>query len=292
MELKRSRKSRVDFNNRRIAGMNGNPRNSCTLGLIVALSIGGWGLPFAIGGQSEMTEHPRHSSEESLLNVNTLIGNPVIDNTGKQLGTVKDLLIDQASGHIAYIILAYGGTFGGIFGIGVENYSIPWNEVVLIKKDTKMLVQVADAAMGKTGTKHEKVSGDNQIASRGGGKGFDSATVGTLEGTVENVDKELLSPGVGLMDSLVVLDVKTASGEERVHVGPDDYLKQQGIEIKKGDTVEVTGSRITRDGENLFLASNIILKENGNVLILRQKDGTPKWKQGKGINTKSKTRNE
>jgi hypothetical protein len=116
--------------------------------------------------------------------------------------------------------------------------------------------------------------------------------VGTLEGTVENVDKELLSPGVGLMDSLVVLDVKTASGEERVHVGPDDYLKQQGIEIKKGDTVEVTGSRITHDGENLFLASNIILKENGKVLILRQKDGTPKWNQGKGINTKSKTRNE
>jgi sporulation protein YlmC with PRC-barrel domain len=272
--------------------MKGNRRNSRTLGLILTLTIGGGGLSFAIGGQSVVTENPGHSSEELLLNASTLIGNPVIDNTGKQLGTVKDLLIDQASGHIASIILAYGGTFSGIFGIGAENYTIPWNEVMLIKKDAKMLVQVADAPMGKTGTKLETVSRDNQIASRGGGKGFDSAIVGTLEGTVENVDKELLSPGVGLMDSLVVLDVKTASGEERVHVGPDDYLKQQGIEIKKGDTVEVTGSRITHDGENLFLASNIILKENGKVLILRQKDGTPKWNQGKGINTKSKTRNE
>lgn len=272
--------------------MNGNPRNSCTLGLILALTVAGGGWSFAIGGQSEGTLHPSHSTEETLLNANTLIGNPVIDHTGKQLGTVKDLLIDQASGHIAYIILAYGGTFGGILGIGAENYSIPWNEVVLVKKDTKMLVQVADVPMGKTGTQHEKVSRDNQMASRGGGKGFDSAIVGTLEGTVVNVDKELLSPGGGLMDSLVVLDVKTTSGEERVHVGPDDYLKRQGIEIKKGDTVEVTGSRITRDGKNLFLASNIILKENGKVLILRQKDGTPKWNQGKGINSKSKTRNE
>ena len=273
--------------------MNGNRKNSRTLGLILALTIGGGGLSFAIGGQSVVTENPGHPSEEHLLNASSLIGNSVIDTTGKNLGTVQDLLIDQASGQIAYIILAYGGTFGGIFGIGAENYSIPWNEVVLIKKDTKMLIQVAEAPIGKTETNNKNDSGHNQIASGGGGaQGFDSATVGTLEGTVENVDKELLSPGVGLMDSLVVLDVKTASGKERVHVGPDDYLKQQGIEIKKGDRVEVTGSRLTTDGENLFVASNLILKGNGKVLTLRQNDGTPKWNQGKGINSKSKTRDE
>jgi sporulation protein YlmC with PRC-barrel domain len=273
--------------------MKGNRRNSRTLGLILALTIGGGGLPFAIGGQSEMTENPGHPSEELLLNASTLIGNSVIDTTGKNLGTVQDLLIDQASGQIAYIILAYGGTFGGIFGIGTENYTIPWNEVMRIKKDGKMLIQVAEAPIGKTETNNKYNSGHNQIASgAGGARGFDSATVGTLEGIVENVGKEFLSPGVGLMDSLVVLDVKTASGKERVHVGPDDYLKQQGIEIKKGDRVEVTGSRLTTDGENLFVASNIILKGNGKVLTLRQNDGTPKWNKGKGINSKSKTRDE
>jgi sporulation protein YlmC with PRC-barrel domain len=264
-------------------------RNNGMLSLVMMFALAGGGMAFGLNEQSEMTDRAGSSSEELLLNANTLIGNTVIDKTGKDLGTVKDLLIDQATGQISYIILAFGGTLG----IGQENYSIPWKEVTLAQKDKEIIVQVAEAPIQKTQSKDTHTSSrQNMTAAATVENDFDPASLETMEGTVENVDNEILEPGVGLTDSLVVLDVKTATGKERVRLGPDDYLQQQGIEIKEGDQVEITGSRVTRDGENLILASKVTLKRDGKVLALRQTDGTPKWNPDKGINTKSKTRNE
>ena len=47
------------------------------------------------------------------------------------------------------------------------------------------------------------------------------------------------------------------------------------MKIKENDQVEVTGSRIYFDGENLFTASEV--KKGDEVIILRDEDGLPKW---------------
>lgn len=122
--------------------MNTRPKNSGMIGLALAFALIGGGMSFALS-ESALP------SRELLLNANTLIGNTVIDKAGKELGTVKDLLIDQHSGKVSYMVLSYGGTFGGTLGIGSENYSIPWAEVTLTKQDEKMLVQVAEAPIGE-----------------------------------------------------------------------------------------------------------------------------------------------
>src|SRR5690606_37038160 len=114
--------------------MNTRRKNSGTLGMALAFALIGGGMSLALSESGQ-------PSKELLLNANTLIGNMVIDKAGKELGTVKDLLIDQTTGQISYIVLSYGGTFGGTLGIGTENYSIPWAEVKLTKQDEKMLVQ-------------------------------------------------------------------------------------------------------------------------------------------------------
>ena len=274
--------------------MHKNQKNSGMLSLVMAFALAGGGMAFGLNEQAGMAGRTGTSSEELLLNANTLIGNTVIDKTGKELGTVKDLLIDQATGQISYIILAYGGAFGGTLGIGQENYSIPWKEVTLTQQDEEMIVQVAEAPIQKTDTKDTKTSSEknNRISAVPVENDFDPASVVMVEGSVENVDNEILEPGVGLTDSLVVLDVNTASGKERVRLGPDDYIQKQGIEIKEGDKVEITGSRVTRDGEDQLVASKVTLKRDGKVLILRQADGTPKWNPDTGINAKSKTRKE
>ncbi|HNP27781.1 MAG TPA: PRC-barrel domain-containing protein [Nitrospirales bacterium] len=268
--------------------MNTTRRNSGMLGLALAFALTGGGLSLAIS-ESGGSAHP---AKELLLNANTLIGNTVIDNAGKELGTVKDLLIDQTTGQISYIVLSYGGTFGGTLGIGSENFSIPWSEVKLTKQDEKMMVQVAEAPIGEKTTSKEHLSGHNQQVAAIQTKDFNPATVETLQGTVENVDNDLFESGVTATDSVIVLDMKTSSGTERVRVAPDNYLKEQGVEVKEGDNVEVTGSRIMKEGESLIIASKIVLKRNGKVLAVRQDDGSPNWNRDTGVHSKSKSGNE
>ena len=265
--------------------MNSKRRTSGMLGLALAFALTGVGMSLALSESGQQ-------SKELLLNANTLIGNTVIDKAGKELGTVKDLLIDQTTGQISYIVLSYGGTFGGTLGIGSENYSIPWAEVKLTKQDDKMLVQVAEAPIGEKQTTKDHAAMRHQQAATVQSKDFNPATVETVEGTVENVDHDMFEPGVTTTDSLIVLDVKTSSETELVRIAPDNYLKEQGIEIKEGDKVEVTGSRIMRDGESLVIASKVTLKGNGKVLAVRKDDGTPKWNIEGGIHSKTSSGNK
>ncbi len=144
--------------------MNTKRKTSGMLGLLLAFGLAGGGMSIAIsesGGSA-------HSSNEVLLNANTLIGNTVVDNLGKELGTVKDLLINQMSGQISHIVLSYGGAFSSTLGIGSENYSIPWNEVKLTKQDDKMVVQVAEAPIGQISKTrdHASIRNSQDIATR------------------------------------------------------------------------------------------------------------------------------
>ncbi|WP_342347878.1 PRC-barrel domain-containing protein [uncultured Nitrospira sp.] len=268
--------------------MNTQRRKSGMVGLALAFALTGGGISLALS-ESEGSAHP---SNDLLLNANTLIGNTVVDNAGKELGTVKDLLIDQKTGQISYIVLSYGGTFGGTLGIGAENYSIPWAEVKLTKQDNKMLVQVAEAPIGEKTTAKKHPSVHNQQAAGIMTGDFNPATVETVDGTVEHVNNDLFESEVATTDSLIVLDVKTSSGTERVRVAPDNYLKEQGVEVKEGDTVEVTGSRIMKKGESVIIASKVVLKRNGKVLAVRKDDGSPKWNMDASVHTKSKTGHE
>ena len=48
----------------------------------------------------------------ALMGADTLLGNDVYNNDGEDLGDVKELMIDMASGTVAYAVLSYGGLLG------------------------------------------------------------------------------------------------------------------------------------------------------------------------------------
>src|SRR5690606_829203 len=194
-----------------------------------------------------------------------------------------DLLIDQSTGQISYIILSYGG----MLGMGEENFSIPWTDVTMLKKDNELVMQVAEVPISKAQTEGQTSPRTQTAAGTGSESQFTSTTLETVEGTVNNVDNEMMK--AGLTDSMVVLEIQTTSGTEKVQIAPDDYLQEKGLKFQQGDQVEVTGSRVTRDGEETILASKVILKKDGKNLTLRQQDGTPQWEQEKNISTQSKT---
>src|ERR1700716_301958 len=69
--------------------------------------------------RAPMTEH---GTTFSLIASDRVKGTAVYDAHGKRIGKVERLVIDKASGRVAYAVLS----FGGFLGIGADHYPIPW----------------------------------------------------------------------------------------------------------------------------------------------------------------------
>lgn len=63
----------------------------------------------------------------ALMGADTLMGNDVYNRDGEDLGDIKELMIDMASGKIAYGVLS----FGGVLGLGDKLFAVPWSALVL-----------------------------------------------------------------------------------------------------------------------------------------------------------------
>ena len=64
-------------------------------------------------------------------------GTSVYNRGGDFLGSIHNLMIDKASGHVAYAIMS----FGGFLGIGDQFHPLPWS---VLKYDTNMGGYVVD----------------------------------------------------------------------------------------------------------------------------------------------------
>ena len=105
---------------------------------------------------------------------------------------------------------------------------------------------------------------------------YDPKTEVTLNGTVEKV--EYLSygnmPGKG-----VHLTIKDENETSDVHLGPATFVEKT-MTFKEGDTVRVTGSKVTMMGKPAVIAREI--SKGDQVLKLRDEQGVPVWSRGRG----------
>jgi hypothetical protein len=101
---------------------------------------------------------------------------------------------------------------------------------------------------------------------------YNPASVETLSGTVESVDK--VTPMKG-MHYGIHLTLKTDKGTVDVHLGPEWYIERQDAKIEKGDTIEVKGSRVSIAGKPAIIAAEV--KKGDSTLVLRDANGIPAW---------------
>jgi len=71
--------------------------------------------------QREVPQDPAHPLIES----DHIEGTVVYDANGEQIGKIKRLVIEKASGHVAYAVIE----FGGFLGLGAEMHTIPWEQL-------------------------------------------------------------------------------------------------------------------------------------------------------------------
>lgn len=101
---------------------------------------------------------------------------------------------------------------------------------------------------------------------------YDPATVETISGVVESVDK--VTPMRG-MHSGIHLMLKTDKETVDVHLGPEWYIERLDTKIAKGDKIEVKGSRVTMARKPAIIAAEV--KKGDSVLVLRDSAGIPAW---------------
>ncbi|GJE43861.1 PRC-barrel domain-containing protein [Methylobacterium soli] len=60
-----------------------------------------------------------------LIESDHIEGTAVFDANGKRIGSIKRLVIEKITGHVAYAVT----TFGGLLGVGSETHTIPWEQL-------------------------------------------------------------------------------------------------------------------------------------------------------------------
>jgi sporulation protein YlmC with PRC-barrel domain len=77
------------------------------------------------------TRSMTNATDSALIASNRVEGTEVFDTTGKRVGSIKHLVVDKASGRVVYTV----ASFGGILGMGTEEFTIPWNA---LRYDTRL----------------------------------------------------------------------------------------------------------------------------------------------------------
>src|SRR5574337_1270184 len=106
---------------------------------------------------------------------------------------------------------------------------------------------------------------------------YDPAKTETITGQVVEVKEFAFRNGIMKGTGFTL---KTGDKTVVVHLGPQPYVQQQTVKIAAGDTVEVSGVRGLRRGQEIFLAGQV--KKGGEVLKLRDETGSPLW-AGQGM---------
>jgi sporulation protein YlmC with PRC-barrel domain len=76
-------------------------------------------------GTTTSSSATKPSTSSSLIDSHKVEGTDVLDPNGKQIGSIKRLVIDKVSGRVVYTV----ASFGGFLGMGGNEYTIPWNKL-------------------------------------------------------------------------------------------------------------------------------------------------------------------
>jgi hypothetical protein len=101
------------------------------------------------------------------------------------------------------------------------------------------------------------------------------------ETSIKGIVQEVKQATCGrMMGTHVVLKSRDESRE--VMLGPSTFITSKGFAFAKGDSLEVTGSKVTVNGINYIIAREVV--KDGKTLTLRDKSGKPQWSgMGMGV---------
>ena len=83
-----------------------------------------------------ITEH--RGPGPDLMGASTLTGDHVHNGNNEHLGSVKEIMLDTASGKIAYVVVSHGG----LLGIGEKLFAVPWSVLTLDTVNKRFILNI------------------------------------------------------------------------------------------------------------------------------------------------------
>jgi sporulation protein YlmC with PRC-barrel domain len=243
-------------------------------------------------------------------------GTPVKDAEGRDVGSIRDMIIAMDNGRIDYTVVSTGG----LFGLGAKYAAVPQTSIALepqrhlARLDVDRSVVVANsfppnrfpdlanpayaqrlslafappAGAPALGYVPPTPAAPAQRAATPPAAltepteaeltgTFNPASVRTIEGTVIDEGK-FRSAGTG--PDMLWLRLRTDSGQiVPVNVGSRSYVAAQDFYVVRGDRIRLTGSEVpaTAPDKHVFLPTEITY--NHQVLRLRSPSGAPLWQR-------------
>jgi sporulation protein YlmC with PRC-barrel domain len=74
-------------------------------------------------------------TKTKVVSASTLAGYRVRSQENEDLGTIEEIMIDPAAGHVTYAILS----FGGMLGFGDKLFAVPWQLLRLNSEDRVLI---------------------------------------------------------------------------------------------------------------------------------------------------------
>ena len=101
------------------------------------------------GGEgAAIIRDPDHVSDGPgpyVMDAATLKGDDVVNVGGEDIGKIEAIMLDVASGKIAYAVLS----FGGFLGMGSKLFAIPWSALTLDTTEKQFILDVSKDRLEK-----------------------------------------------------------------------------------------------------------------------------------------------
>jgi sporulation protein YlmC with PRC-barrel domain len=228
---------------------------------------------------AQAPQSPPSTVQGVLLATDSLLGTNVRNPEGKEIGQMKQLMIDPRTGRVMYAIVA----MGGFLGMGEKTVVVPWNAVAVTREGSALVLSLPQQVLQQTAqvTASPELSYTSSELRGSGGWGVDGpygrlynpAQEQTISGQLLRVETAApapdMAPGMQMM-------VQTDDGKTtRVLVGPEWYLLRQDVEIQENSRIQVLGAVAELNSQPVFVAREVQI--GGQTLVLRDAQGTPMW---------------
>src|SRR3982750_4420137 len=84
-------------------------------------------LGLAIAPTDAQTQSTSTTTSTSYVEGSKIIGTTVKSSAGESVGTIKDIVLDQSTGCLAYTVLSTGGGGGSRVSSGSKMVAVPWS---------------------------------------------------------------------------------------------------------------------------------------------------------------------
>jgi sporulation protein YlmC with PRC-barrel domain len=79
-----------------------------------------------------------NEDRRAILSASSIAADPVANAAGDKIADVKDVMIDLATGRVAYLVISYGG----FLGLGDKLFAVPWSVAKVDQSDQSIVIDL------------------------------------------------------------------------------------------------------------------------------------------------------